>query len=63
MVGVQVGAILAALFSLIRLDIAAIVAAVGIFVGSMLLKHLITIFRPEASLSVGASTYFWDRYR
>ena len=63
MVGVQVGAILSALFSLIRLDITAIAVSVGIFVGSMLVQHLITIFRPGASLSVGASTEFWDRYR
>ena len=63
MVGVQIGSILAALFSLIRLDLLAIAVSVGIFLGSMLVQHLITIFRPGASLSVGASTEFWDRYR
>ena len=63
MVGVQVGAILAALFSLIRTDLQAIFVSIGIFLGSMLVQHLLTIFRPSASLSVGASTEFWDRYR
>jgi hypothetical protein len=63
MVGVQIGSILAALFSLVRLDLLAIALSVGVFFGSMLVQHLITIFRPGASLSVGASTEFWDRYR
>lgn len=62
MVGVQIGSILAALFSLVRLDLTSIFISVGVFVGSMLVQHLITIFRPGASLSVGASTYFWDKY-
>ena len=62
MVGVQIGSILAALFSLVRLDLLAIAVSVGVFLGSMLVQHLITIFRPGASLSVGASTYFWDKH-
>jgi hypothetical protein len=62
MIGVQVGAILATLFSLIRLDLLAIAVSVGVFFGSMLVQHLITIFRPAASRSVGGSTYFWDKY-
>lgn len=58
MVGVQMGSILAALFSLVRLDLKAIAVSVGVFFGSMLLQHLITIFRPGASLSVGALAGF-----
>ncbi len=58
MVGVQVGSILAALFSLVRLNFSAIIVSIGIFFGSLLVQHLITIFRPGASSSVGASRYF-----
>lgn len=61
MVGVQIGSILAALFSLLKLDLIGIAVSAVIFFGSTLIQHLITIFRPGASLSVGATTYFWDK--
>jgi hypothetical protein len=54
MVGVQVGAVLALLFSLIRIDLVGMGLSVVIFVCAMLVQILLTIFRPNASASVDA---------
>jgi hypothetical protein len=63
--GLQAGSVITLIISLFRGDLSGVWVSCVIFAGAALVQILITVLRPGASASVGASTGidFWSRFR